>query len=157
MDNPSANISGNRVFCKSFNKYSRSKDSPFRMPPTQEGLGTDGRAVNEPDFRLKIDLKLPLRVGPCQFEIQSTARLSLSAMLGQEKARRASSTGFCLIKGKIGVGNQFIDAGAVIGRDSDACACSNANSVIVECKIFREPIPGRIDNPTDYERIATFW
>src|ERR1700674_2509103 len=156
MDNPSAYIRCNCILRESFNECSRRKDTPLWMPPTQKRLGTDNRSVSKPNLRLKIQLKFVVRVSPRQLEIQSTSRLSLCTKHGQEKTRRAASAGFRLIKRKVGIGNQFINARAIIGRDGDACAAAKVDGVIIDLKALRKPIQYRVDDRTDHARITAF-
>jgi hypothetical protein len=43
------------------------------MAPAQQRLG----AVDEPDFRLEIDLEFPFRIGTGQFDVEHAASLNL--------------------------------------------------------------------------------
>src|SRR5438477_5517137 len=124
------------------------------MSPTQQRFRADRCPVDEPDFRLVIDFKFPIGIGPRQFEIEHAPRLNLRTMHRQEETARAAAGGFGLVERKIGIGEQFIDAGAVTGSDRDAGAAANTNRVLVDVKALREAIEDRVDDLADNARIA---
>jgi hypothetical protein len=126
------------------------------MPPAQQCLRADNGAVDETDFRLEIDLKFFLRVGPRQFEIERAARLNLRAMYGQKKAARAAAIRFCLVQREIGISEQFFDARSVIRCDRDAGAAADAYGVLIDFKILRKPIEHCVDDLADRAWIAAF-
>src|ERR1700674_1934014 len=61
MDDPPADLGGDRAFRKRLDESARRKQTPFWMPPSQQGLGADYGLVLEPDLRLKINFELVLR------------------------------------------------------------------------------------------------
>src|SRR5215471_7618756 len=102
----------------------------------------------------KLNLELSFRISSGQFEVDRAMRLHLRAMHGQEKAARAAAVRFGRVQRKIGIGEQLIGGGAVIGRDRDAGAAADAHGMLVDLKILCEPVEHCVDNLADETRIA---
>ena len=116
------------------------------MPPAQQRLGADHGLVREPDLRLKVELELALGEGTSELEIEPAPCLRLRPQHRQEEAAQASTVGFRLVEREVGIGDQFVDVRAVIGRDGDAGARADVENVIVDREGLGQPREDRLDD-----------
>jgi hypothetical protein len=124
------------------------------VAPAQQRFRADHGAVREADFRLEIDLELVLRERPPQLEIEPAPALGLGAQNRHEQPIGAAAVGFGLIEREVGVRDQVVDAGAVVGRDGDAGAAAEVERLLVDPERLRDPLEHRIDDVADHQRIA---
>ena len=93
------------------------------MPPAQQRFGADHGLVGEPDLRLEVELELVLRERAPQLGIEAAPRLRLRAQDRQEEAVGAAAVGLGLVEREVGVGDQFVDVGAVVAARSRCRRC----------------------------------
>src|SRR5262249_433499 len=91
---------------------------------------------------------------PSQLEAEPAPRLGLGPQHGLEEAIGPPARGLRLIEGKIGIGDQLIDVGAVIGSDGDAGAAAQVEGLFVDLEGLRQPPQHRLDALADDARIA---
>jgi hypothetical protein len=60
------------------------------------------------------------------------------------------------VERQIGIGEELVDGGAVIGSDGDPRAAAGAHRVFIDLKILGEPIEHGVDNLANDARVAAF-
>src|SRR5215471_10955820 len=102
------------------------------MPPADKRLGADDRFVRQPHLRLEVKFELVMLEGMTELQLQTAPGMRLGAQHRLEEAAYAAALRFGLIKGEIGVGDQFIDAGAIDRRDGNPGASANMDNLVVD-------------------------
>jgi len=74
----------------------------------------------------------------------------------QEETARAAAARFGLIEREIGVGEELVDGGAILGSNRYTGAAAGAHGVLVDLEILRQPVEHRIDDFADHARVAAF-
>src|SRR5262249_42977323 len=69
QNDPPTDVQRDGVGRKRLNERARHQHAAFRMQPAQQRFGADNDAVNQPDFRLEINLELSFRISSGQFEV----------------------------------------------------------------------------------------
>src|SRR5713226_9820111 len=105
-------------------------------------------------LRLKIKFEFILFEGVSQLQIKTASSLSLCTKHGLEKPPSTASGGFGLIKRKIGICDQFVNVGAVIGGDCNPCAAAKMKCLVSNFEGLREPFEHRVDNLSDQPRVT---
>ena len=154
MDDPAADLGRDRARGQRVDEGAGRENSGNRMAPAHQRLGADHGAVREPDLRLEIQLELVLRIGAPQLEIEASARLRLRAQHRQEEPIGAPAGRLRLVEREVGIGDQLVDALAVVGRDRDAGAAADMQDVIPDRERLGEPLEHRIDDLAHDQRIA---
>src|SRR5215510_15812292 len=119
------------------------------MPPTQQRLRTDHRRVREPNLRLETKLELVLGEGPSQIDVEAAPRLRLRAQDRHEKAADTAAVRLRLIECKVGVRDQLVDVGAVVGSNGDAYARVDVQDVVVDGVRLRQALEHGLDDFAD--------
>jgi hypothetical protein len=133
-------------------KRSGPRSEAGKSSGARSSLGTDEGPVLDPDLRLKKDIELVFRKCSPQLRIERAARLRAEHRL--EVTTGAPAVGLCLIKGKIGICDQIIDASSVTGSDCNACAAAEMQRVIADVEGLRELLEHCVDHFADAARIT---
>ncbi len=90
--------------------------------PAQQGLAARDPVGARAEQRLVVELELALGQGPAQVRLEGRAGLRASSMARSKKRKGAAAVGLGAVEGHVGLLQQLVAVGAVVGRHGHADA-----------------------------------
>jgi hypothetical protein len=143
---PPADIEGECALGKCLVEVPRFEQSPYWMPPPQQGFCTGDAAVRQQDLRLIVEFELPAGKSVTQLPDERAARFGTGAHGRGEAAISAAAALLCLVEREIGIRQQLAYANAVQRCNRNSGTGAEMEHVIANHVGLRQPGQHRVDD-----------